>query len=147
MTTTLPSSTMAICNRRLQCINLLLLCVTAFIPALAYSFGYNQAFVPSLRCSAPATRSNASLRHQSALLLPSQHLENLENNSSLSTSSLSTKNNSDDDDINNGGEKKSTLFPDIDEKNMPGLIFVSVLTLWHFWIGPALRPFILDMRQ
>jgi hypothetical protein len=38
-------------------------------------------------------------------------------------------------------------FLNIKEKNLPGLIFLSVLCLWHFWIGPILRPIILEMRQ
>ena len=33
------------------------------------------------------------------------------------------------------------------KKNIPGLVFTTILTLWHFWIGPALRPIILDMQQ
>jgi hypothetical protein len=53
-----------------------------------------------------------------------------------------------------GGEKRQTPEEQqgatgglLDEKNLPGLVFTTVLTLWHFWIGPALRPIILDMQQ
>ena len=47
---------------------------------------------------------------------------------------------------NEGGEADNDegLFA---EKNIPGLVFTTILTLWHFWIGPALRPIILDMQQ
>ena len=46
---------------------------------------------------------------------------------------------------NEGGEGSDEgLFA---EKNIPGLVFTTILTLWHFWIGPALRPIILDMQQ
>lgn len=52
---------------------------------------------------------------------------------------------SNDDKNNEGGEDYDEgLFA---EKNIPGLVFTTVLTLWHFWIGPALRPIILDMQQ
>lgn len=47
-----------------------------------------------------------------------------------------------------GGEKRQ--FDDeglFAEKNIPGLAFTTILTLWHFWIGPALKPIILDMQQ
>lgn len=43
------------------------------------------------------------------------------------------------------GKPPSRSYPR--EQDVPGLIFFSVLTLWHFWIGPALRPIILDLRQ
>jgi len=53
-------------------------------------------------------------------------------------------NNQDDD----GGKKNpsSLGIPEIDEKDIPGLMFVLILSLWHFLIGPALRPIILEMR-
>jgi hypothetical protein len=60
---------------------------------------------------------------------------------SLSPNKNSDKNSNNEDD-DEGGEKRL-----LDDKNIPGLVFTTVLTLWHFWIGPAIRPFLLDMKQ
>ena len=57
---------------------------------------------------------------------------------------MATKNN---DDTPKGGEKVTFLDNLLEEKNRPGLIFTTCLTLWHFWIGPALRPIILEWQQ
>ena len=59
---------------------------------------------------------------------------------------MATKNN-DNDDTPKGGEKVTFLDNLLEEKNRPGLIFTTCLTLWHFWIGPALRPIILEWQQ
>lgn len=56
--------------------------------------------------------------------------------------------NKNDNEGDNGGEQQNIIKEMLaDDKNRPGLMFLSVLTLWHFWIGPALRPIILDMRH
>ena len=57
---------------------------------------------------------------------------------------MATKNN---DDTPKGGEKVTFLDNLLEEKNRPGLIFTTCLTLWHFWIGPALRPIILEWQH
>mmetsp|Transcript_42838 Transcript_42838/g.84160 ORF Transcript_42838/g.84160 Transcript_42838/m.84160 type:complete len:123 (+) Transcript_42838:100-468(+) len=35
----------------------------------------------------------------------------------------------------------------IEEKDLPGIIFVCGLSFWHFLLGPALRPIILAARE
>ena len=35
----------------------------------------------------------------------------------------------------------------VKERDIPGFTFLSVLIFWHFWLGPALKPILLDMRQ
>lgn len=58
---------------------------------------------------------------------------------SASSSALRSSGGGGSDGEGGGGPVKSN--------DVPGLVFLSVLMLWHFWIGPALRPIILDMRQ
>ena len=47
-----------------------------------------------------------------------------------------------------GGSAKGQFNVDIfKESNRPALTFFVTLTLWHFWIGPYLRPIILAARD
>lgn len=50
----------------------------------------------------------------------------------------------DNDNDNNNGSFWDSV---IDDKSKPGLIFTALLCTWHFWIGPAIRPFILELKR
>lgn len=60
---------------------------------------------------------------------------------------IKSKNDNDDGGGESGNESSKLTFLNTNKKDLPGLIFLSVLCLWHFWIGPFLRPIILEMRQ
>ena len=122
----------------------------ASLPIPTQSFG--QRFGPSSTIlSYPKCTTNNYYQqpmHDSSWLskFPSPNGRFVVSDSSTTTVALgmATKNN---DDTPKGGEKVTFLDNLLEEKNRPGLIFTTCLTLWHFWIGPALRPIILEWQQ
>jgi hypothetical protein len=111
----------------------------------------------SFGCSPTAATSSGRRNNKdlSPLRLPSDDnigIFNFPQKSPSATTVLSLSPNKKNDD--EGGEKRQNTQQQrqgarglLDEKNIPGLVFTTVLTLWHFWIGPAIRPFLLDMQH
>ena len=114
-----------------------LACIVALLVVPTHSFG-------SSPTAAGLGRSNTSTSAPPSLLSTSNtsppFIDQLWGNKSGTHLFLSNDNRN-----NEGGEDYDEgLFA---EKNIPGLVFTTILTLWHFWIGPALRPIILDIQQ
>jgi len=111
------------------------ICFAAVFPVPTHSF-----------TSSPTPSAAASLRrhYSQKVVIPNDAFTTVSKKMPLSVNTLllSEKKNEE------GGEKwqfdDQGLFA---EKNIPGLVFTTILTLWHFWIGPALKPIILEMQQ
>jgi hypothetical protein len=138
---TLLSTMPAICRISSLCQVLAVVCVFAVLPELTHSFG----------CLPTTTAGRGKGGSQLHLLPESSARISACPQKIPSPSSLSVFPKKKNDE---GGEKRQTPEEQqgatgglLDEKNLPGLVFTTVLTLWHFWIGPALRPIILDMQQ
>ncbi len=108
------------------------ICFAAFLPVPTHSF-----------TSLPNPAATSFGRQNRSTLPPSDCSAVYHKPSSQATVLLLKKN-------EKGGEKRQFKADDeglFVEKNIPGLVFTTVLTLWHFWIGPALKPIILDMQK
>ena len=120
--------------------------VTALLPYLVLPFQRQPVFSP-----------NSCFWNQicdSRFQMQSKRLSNHIDGDHLFSNTVLFLSTNNDDGVkkpNEGGKKEGgenfMKAPILDEKSKPGLIFLSILTFWHFFLGPALRPIILNMRQ
>ena len=124
--------------------------------AIFCAIGLRSSPVQSFRCLPTVSGSRCCNRSISSIHIPLGDKKTFPTSPETVPSAptnLSLSPNKNDDTNDQGGEKLEKMQKQrgierlLDEKNRPGLVFTTVLTLWHFWIGPALRPIILDMQQ